>query len=157
MSKTQEMLSFDNHFVIYKMMVRMKKTTKLKQKKKPKKATKKAQKSKAKPVSKSAQKTKSEIRLAPLDDRVVVRPQSLEEKKTSFGLIIPDSASKEKPETGKVLAVGPGKHDEDGNRIKMSVKVGDMVLFSKYAPDEIKLDGEDLIILREDQILGIIS
>ncbi|MEN9582067.1 MAG: hypothetical protein RL641_21 [Candidatus Parcubacteria bacterium] len=106
---------------------------------------------------KSIQKPKSQLKLQPLGDRVVVKPQAIEERKTSFGLIIPDTMSKEKPETGTVVAVGDGKIADNGSRIKMTVKVGDMVLFSKYVPDEIKLDGQDLIILREDQILGIIK
>lgn len=105
---------------------------------------------------KAKSKPKSGFSLQPLDDKIVVRPQALEEKKTGFGLIIPDSASKEKPDTGKVVAVGDGRLAENGSRIKMTVKVGDTVLFSKYVPEEIKLNGEDLIILREDQILGII-
>jgi chaperonin GroES len=121
------------------------------QKKKMKKAGKKA----GVKVKSAAQKPL--VRLQPLGDKIVVRPQALEEKKTSFGLIIPETANKEKPDTGKVVAVGEGRMNENGIRTKMSVKIGDMVLFAKYVPDEIKLDGEDLVILREDQILGIIG
>ncbi len=95
------------------------------------------------------------MKIRPLQDRVIVKRVE-EEKKTKGGIIIPDSA-KEKPQEGKVAAVGPGKVADDGKVIPMSVKKGDRVLFSKYAGTEIKIDGEDHLIMREDDILGIIE
>jgi chaperonin GroES len=91
----------------------------------------------------------------PLHDRVLVRRLEGEEK-TAGGLIIPDSA-KEKPAEGEVIAVGAGARDEDGDRIAMDVKVGDRILFGKWSGTEIKLDGEDLLIMKESDILGIIE
>ena len=92
--------------------------------------------------------------IKPLGDRVVIRPEAAEEK-TSSGLFIPDTA-KEKPQRGTVVSVGPGRV-ENGNKIDMSVKEGDTVLYGKYAGTEITLDGEDVLILREADILGIVS
>ncbi|MEO1919675.1 MAG: co-chaperone GroES [Paracoccaceae bacterium] len=91
----------------------------------------------------------------PLHDRVVVRRLE-EDEKTSGGLIIPDAA-KEKPSEGEVVSVGAGARDEDGDRIDMDVKAGDKVLFGKWSGTEIKLDGEDLLIMKESDILGIIA
>ncbi|MGE4611888.1 MAG: co-chaperone GroES [Paracoccaceae bacterium] len=91
----------------------------------------------------------------PLHDRVVVRRLE-EDEKTSGGLIIPDSA-KEKPSEGEVVSVGAGARDEDGARIAMDVKAGDKVLFGKWSGTEIKLDGEELLIMKESDILGIIA
>ena len=91
-------------------------------------------------------------KLEPLGDRVVVRPRSKEEV-TKGGIVIPDTA-KEKPQEGEVVAVGPGKMTEDGKRIPLDVKVGDTVVYAKYAGTEIKEDGEELIILRESDILA---
>jgi chaperonin GroES len=79
-----------------------------------------------------------------------------EEEKTKGGIIIPDTA-KEKPQEGKVVAVGKGKVDEDGKVIKLDVKVGDKILFGKYSGTEVKIDGEDYLIMREDDILGVIE
>ena len=90
--------------------------------------------------------------LQPLADRVLVQPIEQEEK-TKSGIFLPDTA-KEKPQEGKVLAVGPGKMSDDGTRIEMDVKVGDTVLYAKYGGTEIKVDGEDLMILRESDILA---
>ncbi len=92
--------------------------------------------------------------IKPLGDRVLVRPDAAEEK-TSFGIIIPDTA-KEKPQRGTVVAVGAGKV-ENGVKIDMTVNEGDKVLYGKYAGTEITVDGEDLMIMRESDILGIIS
>jgi chaperonin GroES len=94
------------------------------------------------------------IKLRPLSDRVVVK-RIEEETTTKSGIIIPDTA-KEKPQEGKIIAVGPGK-TEDGKTIKLDVKKGDRILFGKYAGSEIKLDGEEHIIMREDDILGVIE
>lgn len=93
--------------------------------------------------------------LKPLNDRVLVKRVESEEK-TAGGLYIPDTA-KEKPSRGEVVAVGPGKHAEDGKLIAMTVKKGDMVLFNKYAGTEVKLDGEEHLVMREDDILAIIE
>ncbi len=91
----------------------------------------------------------------PLNDRVLVKRLESEEK-TAGGLFIPDTA-KEKPSRGEVVAVGPGKCDDSGKRAPMSVKAGDKVLFNKYAGTEIKLDGEEHLVMREDDILAIID
>jgi chaperonin GroES len=91
-------------------------------------------------------------KLQPLADRVLVKPIEKEEK-TKSGIYLPDTA-KEKPQEGEVLAVGPGKMSEDGKRIPLEIKVGDVVLYAKYGGTEIKVDGEDLMILRESDILA---
>ncbi|WP_130472538.1 co-chaperone GroES [Candidatus Magnetaquicoccus inordinatus] len=96
---------------------------------------------------------KSKIR--PLHDRVVVK-RSSEEERTASGIIIPDTA-KEKPIQGEVLAIGKGAILEDGKVRPMDVKVGDIVLFAKYAGTEVKLDGEELLIMRETDIMGVIK
>jgi len=91
-------------------------------------------------------------KLQPLGDRVVVKPIPKEDV-TKGGIVLPDTA-KEKPQEGKVLAVGPGKMTDDGKRIAMDVKVGDVVLYAKYGGTEVKEDDEELIILRESDILA---
>jgi chaperonin GroES len=91
----------------------------------------------------------------PLHDRVLVRRIEGDEK-TKGGLIIPDSA-KEKPSEGEIVAVGAGARDDDGDRIAMDVKAGDKILFGKWSGSEIKIDGEDLMIMKESDILGIIA
>ncbi len=96
------------------------------------------------------------LALTPLGDRIVVQPAEKEEKKLASGIIIPESADKEKPSKGKVVAVGPGKF-EDGARTPMTVKVGDTVLFSKYGYDEVKVEGEEYYILSESGVLAIIG
>jgi len=95
------------------------------------------------------------MKLRPLQDRIIIKRVE-EEEKTSGGIIIPDSA-KEKPQKGKVLAVGPGKVDDQGRKVEMTVKKGDTVLFGKYAGSEVKLDAEEVLILREEDILGILD
>jgi chaperonin GroES len=95
------------------------------------------------------------ISLQPLDDRVVVQRLEAEEK-TAGGIVLPDTA-KEKPQKGKVIAVGPGKLSDDGKRIPPEVKVGDVVLFGKYAGNEVKVQGEDCLILRESDILARVT
>ena len=94
------------------------------------------------------------VKLNPLADRVVVMPLEEKEQKKG-GIIIPDTA-KEKPQEGKVVAVGPGKIAENGERIKPEVKKGDRVLYGKYSGTEVTVDGEDLLILRESDILAIV-
>ena len=91
----------------------------------------------------------------PLHDRVVVKRLDSEEK-TKGGIIIPDTA-KEKPQEGKIVAVGKGKYGDDGKLIPIEVKAGDKILFGKYSGSEFKHEGEDLLILREDDILGVIE
>lgn len=97
--------------------------------------------------------------ILPLADRVLVKPLSSDElgKKTPSGIIIPETVDKEKPMRGKVVAVGPGKFDEDGNRLPLGVKAGDWILFSKYGYDEVKLDDEEYYIISESNILAIIK
>jgi len=95
------------------------------------------------------------MKIRPLQDRVIVKRLE-EEQKTKGGIIIPDTA-KEKPIEGQVVAVGKGKVGEDGKLIKPDVKVGDRILFGKYAGTEVKIDGEEHLIMREDDILGVIE
>ncbi len=95
------------------------------------------------------------MKIRPLQDRIVVK-RVAEEEKTKGGIIIPDSA-KEKPIEGEVIAVGLGKLTDDGKRLAPDVKKGDRVLFGKYSGQEIKVDGEETLILREDDILGVIE
>ena len=97
----------------------------------------------------------AKTKFRPLHDRVVVRRISAEEK-TKGGIIIPDTA-KEKPQEGEVIAVGPGVRDEDGKYIALDVKAGDRVLFGKWSGTEVKIDGEDLLIMKESDIMGIIA
>jgi chaperonin GroES len=94
------------------------------------------------------------VNIKPLGDRVVVRPRPAEEK-TASGLFIPDTA-KEKPQQGQVVSVGPGRY-ENGTKIDMTVQAGDAVLYGKYAGTEVTLDGEEYLILREADILGIVQ
>jgi chaperonin GroES len=95
------------------------------------------------------------MKIRPLQDRVIVKRLE-EEEKTKGGIIIPDTA-KEKPQEGKVIAVGKGKVTEDGKVIPMDVKVGDKILFGKYSGTEIKIGGEEHLIMREEDILGVIE
>ena len=94
------------------------------------------------------------MKFRPLHDRVLVRRVEAEEK-TAGGIIIPDTA-KEKPQEGEVLSVGPGGRDDAGKRIEPEVKVGDRILFGKWSGTEVKLEGEDLIIMKESDILGVL-
>jgi len=95
------------------------------------------------------------MNLKPLGDRVVIEPLEQEEV-TASGIVLPETA-KEKPQKGKILAVGPGARDEDGKRIAMDVKAGDTVLFAKYAGTEIKVENKKLLILKETDILAIVE
>ncbi|WML91329.1 co-chaperone GroES [Thiothrix lacustris] len=95
------------------------------------------------------------MNIRPLHDRVVVRRME-EERKTASGIIIPDNAT-EKPDRGEVLAVGPGKAGDNGERIALQVKVGDKVLFGKYAGTTVKMDGQEVLIMREEDLLAIIE
>ena len=94
------------------------------------------------------------MKIRPLADRVVVQPMDAEEKKQG-GIIIPDTA-KEKPQQGKIVAVGPGKISESGQKIPMEVKEGDVVLYGKYSGTEVTVDDEDLLIMRESDILAVL-
>ena len=96
-----------------------------------------------------------QLKLRPLHDRVIVK-RIESETKTASGIVIPDNAA-EKPDQGEVLAVGPGKKNDKGDIIALNVKVGDRVLFGKYSGQTVKVDGDEFIIMREDEILGIIS
>ncbi len=95
------------------------------------------------------------MKIRPLNDRLLVK-RLAEEEKTAGGIIIPDSA-KEKPAEGEVVAVGPGKLADNGERMALQVSAGDRVLFSKYGGTDVKLDGEEYLIMREDDVLGIIE
>ena len=95
------------------------------------------------------------MKLRPLQDRILVE-RVKEEEKTKGGIIIPDTA-KEKPAEGKVVAAGNGKVAEDGKRIKLEVKKGDRILFGKYSGTEVKVEGKEYLIMREDDVLGIIE
>jgi chaperonin GroES len=95
------------------------------------------------------------MKIRPLQDRIIVK-RTEEEETTKGGLIIPDTA-KEKPQEGKVIAVGKGKVGEDGKVLPLDVKPGDQVLFGKYAGTEIKIDGEEHLIMREDDLLGVVE
>ena len=94
-------------------------------------------------------------KLKPLADRLVVKPKEQDET-TASGLVLPETA-KEKPQQGSVIATGPGRRDDDGNRIEMDVAVDDTVLYAKYAGTEIKLEGEKLLILKESDVLAILE
>ena len=96
----------------------------------------------------------ADVKIKPLGDRLIVKP--IERETMKGGIIIPDTA-KEKPMEGEVLAAGPGKLDEKGNRMPMDVKVGDKVLYGKYSGTEIKLDDETYLIIHQDEILGILG
>jgi chaperonin GroES len=92
--------------------------------------------------------------LRPLHDRVIVKRLD-QETKTASGIVIPESAA-EKPDQGEVIAVGPGKRDNDGKRIELDLKVGERVLFGKYAGQQVKVDGTDLLVLREEDIVAVV-
>lgn len=95
------------------------------------------------------------MKIRPLHDRVIVKRLE-EERKTASGIVIPDTAT-EKPDQGEIIAVGPGKRDENGKQIALDVKVGDKVLFGKYAGTEVKLDGQDILVVKEDDIFAILG
>jgi chaperonin GroES len=96
------------------------------------------------------------MRLQPLGDRVVVKPKPKEEK-TKSGIFLPDTAAKERPMEGQVIAVGPGRRNDEGKIVPMSVKAGQQVLFAKYGGTEFKIDDEEFLILQEKDILGVIE
>ncbi|OGZ73841.1 MAG: co-chaperone GroES [Candidatus Staskawiczbacteria bacterium RIFCSPLOWO2_01_FULL_38_12b] len=96
------------------------------------------------------------MNIKPLSDHILIEPIK-EEEKTKSGIFLPDTAQKEKPEQGMVIAVGDGKKTDDGKIVPVSVKAGQKVLFTKYGPSEIKLEGKEYLIAREDDILAIID
>lgn len=96
------------------------------------------------------------MNIRPLYDRIVVKRLDTQDDKTASGLIIPDSA-KEKPQEGEVMAIGQGKRLEDGKLVPLDVQVGDRILFGKYSGSEVKIDGEDVMIMREDEVLGVLD
>ncbi len=95
------------------------------------------------------------MKIEPLFDRVVIKPLSKEEV-TASGIVLPDTVDKEKPMQGEVIAVGPGKRLENGQIAPITVKVGETVLFTKYAPDEVEVDDEEYLVIEEDKILAIV-
>lgn len=94
------------------------------------------------------------MKLKPLSDRIIIKPI---EEKTPSGIVLPETVDKERPEKGEVLAVGPGKLLENGSRAKMSVIAGDKIVFKKYSPDEVKIDGEEYLVISEEDVIGIIQ
>jgi len=96
------------------------------------------------------------MELKPLGSRVIIEPVE-EEKTTESGIVIPETAEKERPIKGKVLSVGPGKVTDSGERVPVSLKAGDMVLFKKYGPDEIEIDGQKYLVADEEDILAVIK
>ena len=95
------------------------------------------------------------MKIRPLHDRVMVKRLE-EERKTASGIVIPDTAA-EKPDQGEVLAIGPGKKNEDGKLVPVDVKVGDKVLFGKYSGQTVKVEGEELLVMREEDIMGVVA
>ena len=96
------------------------------------------------------------MKIQPILDHILIEP-IIEEEKTKSGILLPETAEKEKPEQGKVIAVGPGKRSEEGKIIPLSVKTGQIVLFTKYGPNEIKVDEKEYLIAKEEDILAIIE
>jgi chaperonin GroES len=96
------------------------------------------------------------MKIKPLRDRLVIEPITKEEK-TESGIVLPDTAEKERPEQGKVIAVGPGKTDKEGNYTPLEVKKGDTVLFTKYGPNEVNVDNKDYLIAKEEDILAVLE
>lgn len=96
------------------------------------------------------------MNLRPLADRLIIAAGKKEEM-TASGLLLPDTASKERPEQGVIIAAGPGRMDDKGNRIAMSVKVGDRVVFKKYSPDEVEVDKKEYLVISESDVLAVIE
>lgn len=95
------------------------------------------------------------MKIRPLHDRVIVKRLD-QERKTASGIVIPDNAA-EKPDQGEVVAVGPGKKDDNGKLIAMDLKVGDRILFGKYSGQSVKVEGEELLVMREEDIMGVVA
>ena len=96
------------------------------------------------------------MNLKPLFDNIIVK-RIEEEEKTKSGIVLPDTIDKEKPQKGEVISIGEGKITDSGNKIEMQVKVGDQVLFKKYSPDEIKVDGEEYLVMTQNDIIAIVK
>lgn len=96
------------------------------------------------------------MKLKPISDYILIEPRN-EETKTKSGIVLPDTVEKEKPQQGEVIAAGPGKMMENGTRAEMQVKAGDRVLFSKYSPNEIKVEGKEYFVIKEDDVMAIIK
>jgi len=96
------------------------------------------------------------MNLRPLGDRVIVKAMAKEEV-TKSGIILPDTVDKERPEQGEVIAVGPGKILESGSRLPMNLKVGDKILFKKYSPDEVKVDGTEYLVIAESDVMAVVE
>ncbi len=96
------------------------------------------------------------MKLKPLGDHLIVKPTKVD-KKTKSGIVLPDTVDKEKPEQGEVIAVGPGRVLDNGNRLPMSVTVGEKILFKKYSPDEIKIEEEEFLVLSESDVMAVIE
>lgn len=96
------------------------------------------------------------MKLQPLSDHIVIEPQK-QEVKTKSGIVLPDTVTKEKPQEGKVIAVGPGRMLESGAHAKMQVKAGDRVLFTKYSPIEVKVEGKEYFVIKEEDVMAIIK
>ena len=96
------------------------------------------------------------MNLKPLGDNIIVKPVSKEET-TKSGIILPETLDKEKPEQGEVIAVGPGKILDNGNRSPMEVKIGDKIIFKKYSPDEFKIDGQEVLVLNQSDVIAVLE
>ena len=96
------------------------------------------------------------MKLKPISDYIIIEPRK-EEQKTKSGIVLPDTIEKEKPQEGVVIAAGPGRMQDNGKRSDMQVKAGDKVLFSKYSPTEMKVDGKEYFVIKEDDVLAIIK
>ena len=108
-------------------------------------------------MKKNSHEKAKKLSVIPLGDRVLVKPEETTDEKSPSGIIIPDTARKEKPERGEVVAVGAGKRSDDGKVVPLSVKVGDTVMFSKYGFDEVKIGDEEFYIVSESSILAILK
>ncbi len=96
------------------------------------------------------------MQLRPLGDRIIVKPVAKEEM-TKTGIILPDTVDKERPEQGTVIAIGPGRLLENGSRAPMSVRIGEKIVFKKYSPDEVKVDGEEYLVISETDVMAVIE
>jgi len=96
------------------------------------------------------------MNLKPLYDNIIVK-QLKEEEVTKSGIVLPDTVAKEKPQQGEIIAVGPGKKDNNGKLLEMSVKIGDKILFSRYSPNEVKIENEEYLIMKESDVLAIVE
>lgn len=100
--------------------------------------------------------SETNLKVKPLGDHLIIKPL-VDEEVTKAGIVLPDTVGKEKPEKGEVLAAGPGKMLDNGNLAPMNVKVGDRVMFKKYSPDEFKLDGQELLVISESDVIAILE